>query len=257
MSISSAARAYHDELFPGHVSTLAVTDPEFVEVFDNFAFDEVVAHGVLDTRQRMQVVLAALIALGATREYVVMLGAALEVGVTPVEAKEIVYHAVPYVGQGRVFDVLHATNDVLSARGVELPLPGQATTDPDTRRDAGRRLRTQIFGAATTDGAYDGAPTGQRHIQDFLSGHCFGDHWTRTGLDIPTRELLTFTMLCALGGCESQLRGHIRGNVNVGNDKTTLVAVVTQLVPWIGYPRSLNALAVLNEVLPEAAANQD
>ena len=56
-----------------------------------------------------------------------MLGAALDVGVTPVEAKEIVYHAVPYVGQGRVFDVLHATNDVLSARGVELPLPGQAT----------------------------------------------------------------------------------------------------------------------------------
>jgi 4-carboxymuconolactone decarboxylase len=45
MSLTPAARAYHDELSPGHVSTLAVTDPEFVEVCDNFAFDEVIAHG--------------------------------------------------------------------------------------------------------------------------------------------------------------------------------------------------------------------
>ena len=253
MTISAAARAYHDALFPGHVSTLAVTDPEFVEVFDNFAFDEVIDRGCLDTPQRMRVILAALIALGAVREYGVMLGAALNVGVTPVEAKEIVYHAVPYVGQGRVFDVLHACNEVLTARGVQLPLPGQATTDPATRMDVGRRLRTQIFGAEATDGAYANAPDGQRHIQDFLSGNCFGDHWTRTGLDVATRELLTFAMLTSLGGCESQLRGHILGNVNVGNDKATLVAVVTQLVPWIGYPRSLNALAVLNEVLPAAA----
>jgi len=251
MPITPAARAYHDELFPGHVSTLAVTDPEFVEVFDNFAFDEVIAHGVLDTLQRMRVILAALIAVGAVREYAVMLGAALNVGLTPVEAKEIVYHAVPYVGQGRVFDALHAVNEVLTARGVELPLPGQATTDATSRGSAGRELRTRIFGAETTDGAYANAPAGQRHIQDFLSGNCFGDHWTRTGLDVPTRELLTFAMLTALGGCESQLRGHIRGNVNVGNDKTVLVATVTQLVPWIGYPRSLNALAVLNEVIPD------
>jgi 4-carboxymuconolactone decarboxylase len=179
-----------------------------------------------------------------------MLGAALEVGVTPVEAKEIVYHAVPYVGQGRAFDVLHATNDVLTARGVALPLPGQATTTPSTRRDAGLALRRQIFGTDTTDSAYAAAPTDQAHIQDFLSGNCFGDHWTRTGLDIPTRELLTFALLTALGGCEAQLRGHTRGNANVGNGRTVLVATITQLVPWIGYPRCLNALAVVNEVLP-------
>lgn len=251
MAITPAAQAYHDELFPGHVSTLAATDPEFVEAFDNFAFDEVVAHGVLDTPQRMRVILAALIAIGAVREYGLMLGAALNVGVTPIEAKEIVYHAVPYVGQGRVFDVLHATNDVLSARGVALPLPGQATTDPTTRRAAGRAVRERLFGTDTTNAAYDTAAEGQRHVQDFLSGHCFGDTWTRTGLDLATRELLTFAMLTALGGCESQLRGHVRGNVNAGNDKTVLVAALTQLVPWIGYPRTLNALAVLNEVLPE------
>ena len=49
MAISAAARKNHDELFPGHVSTLAVTDPELIEYFDNFAFDEVLRHGNLDT----------------------------------------------------------------------------------------------------------------------------------------------------------------------------------------------------------------
>ena len=43
MAISEAAQRNHDELFPGHVSTLAVTDPELIEYFDNFAFDEVPA----------------------------------------------------------------------------------------------------------------------------------------------------------------------------------------------------------------------
>ena len=74
---------------------------------------------------------------------------------------------------------------------------------------------------------------------------------TRTGIDIKTRELLTFSMLLSLGGCEPQLKGHIQANVRVGNDKERLLSVVTQLIPYVGYPRSLNAIRCLNEVLPE------
>ena len=69
-----------------------------------------------------------MIACQAIGEYRVMLGAALTVGVTSVEVKEIVYRAVPNVGMAKVFDFLHVTNDVLTGRGVELPLPGQSTT---------------------------------------------------------------------------------------------------------------------------------
>ena len=65
------------------------------------------------------------------------------------------------------------------------------------------------------------------------------------------RELVTFLLLVSLGGCEPQVKGHIAGNVNVGNDKAILLAVVTQLLPWIGYPRTLNAIGCLNKVLPE------
>ena len=130
MTISDAAQHNHDELFPGHVSTLKITDPELIEVFDNFAFDEVLRYGDLDTRTRLMVQLAAIIACQATNEYRAMLGAALTVGVTPVEVKEVVYQAVPYVGLAKVFDFLHVTNEVLVDRGVELPLPGQSTTTP-------------------------------------------------------------------------------------------------------------------------------
>lgn len=41
MEPNERARQKHDELFPGHVSNLAVTDPELIETFDNFTFDEV------------------------------------------------------------------------------------------------------------------------------------------------------------------------------------------------------------------------
>ena len=79
MKPNEQAQQNHEELFPGHVSTLAVTDPELIETFDNFAFDEVLAYGDLDTRIRLMIQLAALIASQALREYRVMVGAALTV----------------------------------------------------------------------------------------------------------------------------------------------------------------------------------
>jgi len=248
MAISETARKNHDELFPGHVSTLAVTDPELIEYFDNFAFDEVLRHGDLDPRTRLMTQLAALIAGQALREYRVMLGAALTVGVTPVEAKEIVYQAVPYAGMGKVFDFLHATNDVLIERGVDLPLPGQATTTPETRAEHGLAVQKQIVGADAVDALYANAPDDEQHVQRLLSANCFGDHYTRGGLDLKTRELLTLAMLISLGGADPQVKGHVRGNLNVGNDRATMLAVITGLLPFVGYPRTLNALRALDEI---------
>ena len=254
MAPNGQARKNHEKLFPGHVSTLAVTDPELIEIFDNFAFDEVLRHGDRDARTRLMVQLAALIACQALREYRVMLGAALTVGVTPVEVKEIVYQAVPYVGMAKAFDFIHATNEVLAERGVELPLPGQSTTTPETRAEKGRAVQEQIIGREVVEKLYAAAPEEQEHIQHFLSANCFGDYYTRTGIDVPTRELLTFSMLVALGGCEPQVKGHVAANLRVGNDRTRLIAVVTSLLPFIGYPRTLNALRAVDEVTGTAGA---
>jgi 4-carboxymuconolactone decarboxylase len=118
------------------LSTMA-SDPELVEIFYNLAFDEVVGRSALDTRTRVMLTLAAIIGSHGVAEFKVMVGAALNVGVTPVEIKEIVYQSVAYVGMGRAFDCVHAANDVLTSRGIELPLEGQATTNRATRQEHG------------------------------------------------------------------------------------------------------------------------
>jgi 4-carboxymuconolactone decarboxylase len=250
MGISEIANTNHEELFPNYQSTLKISDPELVEVFDNFAFDEVPSFGNLDTKVRLMVILASLIASQALGEYKVMLVGALNVGVTPLEVKEIVYQAVPYVGMAKVYDFLNATNEVLVSKGSELPLDGQSTTAPETRFAEGLKLQKTIFGERI-DKMYEESPANQIHIQKFLSANCFGDYLTRNGLDVKMRELLTFSMLLSLGGCEPQLKGHIQGNLNVGNDKETLLSALTQVLPYVGYPRTLNALKCLNEVIPE------
>ena len=255
MAPNERAVKNHEELFPNHISTLAVTDPEFIDTFDNFAFDEVLSHSSLDVRTRLMVQLAAIVACQALTEYRVMARAALNVGVTPIEIKEIAYQAAPYLGIAKVLDFIHATNDVLTERGVELPLPPQSTTTPGNRMEKGLAVQKQIVGGDVVEKLYATSPKDQIHIQHFLSANCFGDHYTRTGIDIPTRELLTLSMLASLGGCEPQVRGHVVANLNVGNDRTRLIDVVTQLLPFIGYPRTLNALRAIDEVAPASVTS--
>ncbi len=254
MPLTDTARKNHDALFPGHVSTLAVTDPELIEIFDNFAFDEILDHGALDVRLRLMTQLAAIIACQAVNEYRFMLGAALDNGVTPVEAKEVLYQAVPYVGVAKAFDFIHATNDVLKARGVALPLAGQSTTTREDRAKKGLEVQKQIIGAATVERLYATAPADQQHIQRYLSAHCFGDHYTRGGLDVATRELVTLSLLSALGGCDPQVKGHVAANLIVGNDRAKMIEVVTQLLPFIGYPRTLNALRAIDDITGQNGA---
>jgi len=246
MAISDTAQRNHDAIFPDHRSTLKVTDPELVEIFDNWAFDEIIEDAPLDVRKRLMVQLASLIACHSVAEYRVMLGAALQIGVTPVEIKEIVYQAVPYAGMAKVFDFLHATNEIFTSRGIKLPLEGQSMTTREDRQARGIEVQKRLLGERI-DQMYAQSPKDQLHIQRYLSANCFGDYLTRQGLDLQTRELLTFSMLASLGGCEPQLAGHVVANLAAGTDRKTLISVVTQLLPFIGYPRTLNALRVVNE----------
>lgn len=183
-------------------------------------------------------------------EYKSMMHAALNVGVTPIEVKEIVYQAVPYVGLGKVFDFLHATNHVLKEYGIALPLEGQSTTTPETRFEKGLEVVREVAGDAV-DNMLENMPTNQKHIATFLADNCFGDFMTRKAISPKERELLIFTMLASMGGAEPQMKGHIANNARVGNDKQVLIDTITVLVPFIGYPRTLTALNCMNEVLPD------
>lgn len=253
MPPTDAAKANHDQLF-GDTSTLARTDPELVAFFDNWAFDEVLRDaaeldGTLDLRGRLLVQLAATAAAGGTAEFRVLAAAALaNGGVTPADLRELVYQAVPYLGMARAFDYLHTANDVLTAAGVELPLPEQSASTPDTRLQVGKTVQERIVGPGRVNQMHAAAPDEARHFQRYLTGNCFGDVVARGGLDLPTRELLTFAMLAGLGGADTQVRAHVNGNLNVGNTRARLLAVLTVITPFIGYPRTLNALAAINDI---------
>ncbi len=228
---------------------LQATDPELDDIFSNFT-KEVQEYGALDIKTRLMVTLASNIASQAQAEYRITLESALNEGIAPIEIKEILYQSVAYAGMAKVRNFIGITNDILLARGVRLPLEEQSVVSSETRFNKGLELQKSIFGERIEQ-MHKNAPDNQKHIQRYLSANCFGDYQTRSGLNVKTRELITFSILVSLGGCESQVKSHIQGNANVGNNKDTLLAVVTQLLPFIGYPRTLNAIACLNEVIPE------
>lgn len=250
MAITQAAKAYHEQMVPDGHSGLLQTDPEFMERFYNFAYDEVVNQDDLDGRTRFMAILATLLGCQGVDEFRCQMSAALNFGVTPVEIKEIVYQAAAYLGMGRVSPFLKAVNEVLTERGISLPLEGQATTTAETRREAGSQAQADIFGEHMRD-FWKSGPEESRHINLWLADNCFGDYYTRKGLDYPQREMITFCFLAAQGGCESQLTSHAAANMRIGNDKAFLIKVISQCLPYIGYPRSLNALRCVN-----AAAEQ-
>ena len=222
-------------------------DPEFHEIFKNFAFDEVYEHSTLTEKESVLVTLASLIACQSPKAFKKILLSAVNKYVTPEEVKELLYQSVPYVGFGRAHNFFGVTIKVFDKKGIEMPLENRSNTTPENRRQKGRELQDRYFGAEMIQMMNDNAPEGQEHFNRFLEGFCFGDFYTRDGLNDQQRELITFVFIATLGGCENQLRGHTQGNLNVGNDKEKLVSAITVILPYIGFPRSLNALAIVNE----------
>ncbi|MGN0295099.1 MAG: carboxymuconolactone decarboxylase family protein [Lachnospiraceae bacterium] len=222
---------------------LKKNDPEFAERFHHFAFDEVVneENQQLDAPVRYLAILSTLIGCGGLEAYREILPDVLENGVTPVMVKETVYQATDYLGYGRILPFLNVTNDIFVQNEILLPLPGQATTTMDDRLEKGAEAQAAIFGEQMKEAWKKG------HINRWLASNCFGDFYTRTGLDLKQREMITFCFLMAQGGCEPQLIAHAKGNMNLGNDRDFLVRVVSQCLPYIGYPRSLNAVSCIQK----------
>ena len=229
---------------------LAEKDPEFASFFSAFAFDEVIRESRLDDKTRFLAILAALMGCQGADAFRAAAPEALRHGVTPVEVKELVYQGTAYLGLGRTLPFLHAANQALEGEGVPLPLPPQGTTAPETRIEEGNQVQVDIFGEGMR-GFQNRGPEESRRVNRWLAGNCFGDYYTRGGLDHGQRELITFCFLAAQGGCEPQLVSHAAGNLRIGNDKRFLIDVVCQCLPYIGYPRSLNALRCVHEAAKE------
>lgn len=224
-----------------------VLDPEFTTFQEAFALDEVPSASDVPPRIRFLAILSALLGCQGVDEFTAVLPHALGV-LSPVEVKEVVYQATAYLGIGRTRPFLAATNRVLQEAGVTLPLENQGTTTPDDRREKGTATQVELFGDRMKD-AWKASDIGR-----FLASNCFGDYYTRGGLDLTDRELITFCYLVAQGGCEPQATSHAMANFARGTDADHLTKVVGQLVPYIGYPRSLNAIGCITKAAEQYQA---
>jgi 4-carboxymuconolactone decarboxylase len=84
-------------------------------------------------------------------------------------------------------------------------------------------------------------------VPRLLIEFCFGDFYTRSGLDLARRELLVLCLLATLG-LEMQLRGHALGNLKAGNSTETMLTAMVHCLPFIGFPYALNAIRVIKNL---------
>ena len=239
-----------EQLFGDDVPATYSTDPDFQDILSRFIFGEVFYQGKLDDKLRELITIVVLSTNQTLPQLKAHVSAALNVGLSPVEIKEAVYQCAPYIGFPKTLNALNEVNEVFKASNISLPIDSQNTVDEDNRFDKGLAVQVEIFGD-TIKKIRDHAPSNQKQIQDYLSAFCFGDFYTRSGLDLKTRELLTLCIISALGGAEGQVKAHVQGNKNVGNDKETLITAITHCLPYMGFPRTLNALACVNEIISE------
>ena len=225
----------------------AKNDPELAQTMKRFVYGDNAQDNTLTLEQKQ---LVTIVTLATTQNEKLLrenVAGSLHAGIEPLKIREALYQVAPYIGFGRVFDALDAANEVFEENGIKLPLPAQGTVTEADRFEKGLAVQTGIYGDHITE-MRKNAPRDERFVQDGLSAYCFGDTYTRGTLDLKERELLTATVLAALGGVEPQLKGHIAGNLKVGNDRQTILSALATALPYIGFPRTLNAVRCVDEV---------
>lgn len=117
----------------------------------------------------------------------------------------------------------------------------------NNRYEIGLKKLQEVDGAegiAVVESLNDIAPDMGKYIVEFA----FGDIYNRKGLSLTMRQVATIAALSALGGCEKQLEVHINAALNVGIKQEEILEIIIHCVPYIGFPKALNALSVAKEV---------
>lgn len=248
MSRTQKANENFEKWFGGETFTNGYTDAEFESIAKNFLWGDASEHGALSDKQRAIVILTTLTASGTYEVIEKYAGAALRAGVTANEIRETLIQCTPYVGMEKVNLALKEAYKAFEKAGVADTVTEQGTVEEDTRFNNGLAAQQNIFGAENINNMRNAAPPALKHIQDYLSAYCFGDFYTRKTLDLKMRELITFCAIITLGGCEPQAKAHAAANISVGNTREMLIDAITQCLPFIGFPRTLNAISCIDSV---------
>ena len=236
---------YHT-LFGGEALTGQGTDPEMMDILQKFIFGEVFQTGELTLKQREMITCITLATMQTLPQLKAHAGAALNVGVTPVELREVMYLTAPFIGFPKMLNAVATVNEVFKERGIHLPLEKQGTVTDANRHEAGKAIQDRLYPGGISS-VMEGMPGDMGNdVERFLTDYFFGEIYSRGALDLKTRELLGYCVLTTLEA-ESQLRSHFHGNIKAGNTPETVTAAVIQCLPYIGFPAAIKALRIIKQ----------
>ncbi|EPJ97186.1 carboxymuconolactone decarboxylase family protein [Pseudomonas sp. CFII68] len=118
------------------------------------------------------------------------------------------------------------------------------TDTPKTGLD----MRRQVMGDAFVDRALGNATEFTQPLQDFVNEHAWGSVWSRDGLPLKTRSLITLAALTALK-CPHELKGHVRGALNNGCTVEEIREALLHCAVYAGVPAAIDAFRAAQEVI--------
>lgn len=238
----------YSELFGAIDGDMPQLDQEFMEILQGFIFGEVFYIGNLDDKLRELISIVVLTTNQTLPQLNAHINASLNIGVTPIEIKEAIYQCAPLIGFPKVLNSINVVNEVFELRNIQLPLESQKTTNESDRYEKGKEIQHSIYGDTIKRNYKDLPEDLGEIIPNLLTEVCFGDFYTRKGLDVKVRELLVLCALAVLGGTEKQLISHTKGNLKVGNSKETMIFAMVHCIPYMGFPRAFNALNIIKDI---------
>ena len=218
----TAANTAAQSLFTKNDPTDIKNEPELSAISKKFIYHDINKQIKLSTAKQELLTLVVLTANNTPEDIPAHVEGALRAGATPEQVHESIFHCTPYVGLPKVKTALERFDQVMEMLKIKPCAPAGTTTD-QTRHEAGLAVQRAIFGAENID---------------------------KMNASAPERELITFTAIVTLGGCEPQAKAHAAANISVGNSRQDLLDALTIALPYIGYPRTLNGLSCVNAIAP-------
>ena len=228
----------------------AKNDPELAATMKKYIYADIARQAKLSLTERKLVEIVVLTTNQNHKFLARVIDGSLNLGVKAIEIREALYHVAPYIGFPKVFEALEIADEIFTKHGISLPLETQGTTTDADRFEKGLAFQVETYGERINQ-MRDATPDYQKHLQDDLSAFCFGDTYTRGTLDLKTREMLTMAVIGTLGTAEAQYKSHVLGTLAAGATNEEVIGVITVMNPYIGFPRTLNALRIANEVFAE------
>ena len=153
----------YTQLFGGEALTGEGTDPEVMNILQKYIFGEVFRTGDLDMKTREMITCVSLAAMQQLPQLKSHAGAALNIGVTPIELREAIYQCAPIIGFPKVLNALSAINSTFTERGIKLPLEKQETVTEKNRLEKGLAIQKPLL----------------RRGHEGISKRCSGRHGSR------------------------------------------------------------------------------